>query len=459
MIRAIEHPEGWRRSLAASAMVLTNYEWQPYDYLMWMCQIIEDAIIQGNARIMVSMPPRHGKSMTISRVLPVWFHENWPERESILATYSNTFAESWGRKVLHQFQRNPLLTAQLGEKQSASEMEFAAGGALVTAGTGGGITGRGGDLIVCDDLIKDWEEARSVAAKRKLRDWFGSTLMTRLSANGSVIIVMTRWAPDDLIGYLLADDEDNDWIYFALPALAEENDMLGRQPGEALCPERYSVKKLEQRRKEIGSFKFTGMYQQRPQKIGGSIVKSAWLQKYYRVAPKFEKVINSWDLSMGGVLENNSFVSGQAWGCVGADRYLIMEFHERCTPGRQYKAIEDMAHITNPRKIIIEDKALSRGAYDALHTKLSGIILVNPKGSKVERLEAASVHAESGNVYLPDPKDNPWVNAYRDELTQAAGEGTLMDRADSFSLAINYLNKKKKKLRYGSCSAPKKKEN
>jgi len=372
----------------------------------------------------------------------------------LLTSYSDEFAESWGRKAVTEFKYNPLLTAKLGGKTTAKEFEFKAGGALKTAGSCGGITGRGGNLILLDDPTKDWQEAYSPTTKRQLRDWFESTLMTRLEPNGSVILIMTRWAPDDLTGYLLQNDEDGDWTHFNLPALAEAGDLLGREVGQALCPARYSSERLEKvRRSEVGTFKFTAMYQQNPQTIGGSIVQERWLQSYYRELPRLDEVINAWDLTFGGLLDNNSFVSGQAWGRKQANKYLISERHERLTPNEQYKAIENMARATNPNKILIEDAALARGAYDALRNKVPGIILVTPKGSKVERLEAASIHAESGNVYLPDPRHNPWVGGYVKELTASAGEGTLMDRADAFSLAMNHLGKSGRRIRFGSDGA------
>jgi len=135
---------------------------------------------------------------------------------------------------------------------------------MVTAGVGGPISGRGGDVMVADDLIKNWQDAHSMQVKEVLWDWWHSTFLTRLEPGGTVIIAMTRWSDDDICAKLVEEDPGR-WRVFRLPALAEPGDYLSRSPGLPLLPERYGLAELQQIQKEKGSAVWDALYQQRPQ--------------------------------------------------------------------------------------------------------------------------------------------------------------------------------------------------
>ncbi len=236
-----------------------------------------DAIWRGDGRIIVTMPPRHGKSEFVSRWLLVWFLELWPRKRIILASYEAGFAAIWGRKTRNAIEANPgALTTRIAQDSSAADRwDTTEGGGMVTAGVGGSITGRGADLLVLDDAAaKNRAQAGSAAWRDAVWDWWTSTARTRLEPHGTIIHVQTRWNEDDLAGRLLRADKVNHWKVVNFPAIAEADDVLGRKPGEALWPERYPLEALEALRvgpAAVSSRDWAALYQQRPAPEGGEL--------------------------------------------------------------------------------------------------------------------------------------------------------------------------------------------
>jgi predicted phage terminase large subunit-like protein len=150
---------------------------------------------------------------------------------------------------------------------------------MLSAGVGGPLTGSGADILIIDDPIKNAEDAHSSVQRERLWDWYQSVAYPRLEPGGSVIIVMTRWHEDDLIGRLQTEQPD-DWRIISFPAIAEPSDPLGRAVGEALWPERYSIEDLETTRRSVGSYWWSSQYQQRPAPAGGGLFKREWFRTY-----------------------------------------------------------------------------------------------------------------------------------------------------------------------------------
>ncbi len=222
-------------------------------------------------RLLISIPPRHGKSELISHWLPVWFLANWPKKHIILASYEADFAASWGRKVRDTIQGNPSLGIRVREDVAgAAIFQLESGGGMVTAGVGGPITGRGGDLIIVDDPIKNWQDANSIVYRQMLEAWWDTTLWTRREPGASVVVVMARWHRDDLIGWLRRKGGEP-WEYIEMPALATGTfpDVLGRAEGEPLWPERYSREALEVTQVESREVAWAALYQQHPEESAG----------------------------------------------------------------------------------------------------------------------------------------------------------------------------------------------
>ena len=227
-------------------------------------------LAQGGMRLLISVPPRYGKSELVSHWTPVWYLSLFPTRKFILVSYEATFAASWGRKGRDTILANE---SELGitlreDMQAADNWELTTGGGMVTAGIGGPITGRGGDVVVIDDPIKNWEEANSYTVKESQRAWWQTTLRNRLEPGASIVVIMARWLPDDLIGWLLRESGEQ-WEYIAMPAIAEEVDALGRKPGEFLWPARWNEESVNKTRLGVGEDAWKSQFQQHPEQAAG----------------------------------------------------------------------------------------------------------------------------------------------------------------------------------------------
>lgn len=234
--------------------------------------------------LLIEAPPRHGKSTIVSEHTPPWYLGMFPDDRVILTTYEADFASTWGRKArdtLQEFgeQLYGVRVAEGSHSVKRWDLESRKGG-MVTAGVGGPITGKGANLLLIDDPIKNAEEAMSEVVRKKQRDWWLTTARTRLEPGGVVIVLMTRWHEDDLGGQLLraAEDGGDPVREIRLPSLAIAKDPLGREEGEALWPERYTRRYLENTRNVLGAYWFSAMYQGSPTPDEGGVFS----RQYFR---------------------------------------------------------------------------------------------------------------------------------------------------------------------------------
>jgi predicted phage terminase large subunit-like protein len=271
-----------RASPAGFAHISSRGMYVPFQHLLALDEQLSALCLGELDRLIVSMPPRHGKSETISRYLPAWYLGRFPDRRVMLCSYEASFAASWGRKARELVEEfgDELFGVRVSETSSSAsawEIERHAGG-MVTAGVGGPLTGKGAHLLVMDDPIKNAEEAASELMREKAWEWWRSTARTRLQRPGKVVLVMTRWHEDDLAGRLLGamaeDPAADQWRLLELPALAEEGDPLGRPPGEPLCPELgFDGDWAKRTRASSGSYWWSALYQQRPSPPEGMLFK------------------------------------------------------------------------------------------------------------------------------------------------------------------------------------------
>ena len=200
---------------------------------------------------MVFMPPRHGKSEVVSKKFPAWFLGRNPDKEIIISSYAADLAYDFSRIARNTFREwGPKLWGlNLADDSGAVGRWGIQGrrGGLVAAGVGGPITGRGAHVAIIDDPFKNYEESASETVREKVLNWYKSTLRTRLAPGGAIVLVMTRWHEKDLAGELetaMTEEDGEQWEIIELPAIAKENDILGRQPGEPLWPARYPLTEL-----------------------------------------------------------------------------------------------------------------------------------------------------------------------------------------------------------------------
>jgi hypothetical protein len=268
--------------------------------------------------LILVMPPRHGKTELATRRMPVWFVGRDPTRSVAVGTYSDDLAGDLGRDVRGIMdmsivqQMFPGITLRKGSR-SADRMETEAGGKLYFVGRGTGITGRGADLIIIDDPLKNREEADSKATRDKVWKWWQDDIQTRLlDEGGRFVIIQTRWHEDDLIGRLtdpnnphFVEEEARKWRILELPALAGDDDPIGRAKGEALWPERFGAAHLESIRTR-NPRGFASLYQGRPAPEDGDEFKADWM-KPYRASeyPKHGRVYAASDHAVATGQEND----------------------------------------------------------------------------------------------------------------------------------------------------------
>lgn len=244
-------------------------------------------------RLMIFMPPRHGKSETISRKFPSWFLGRNPDKNIIISSYAHQLATSFSREARgyiesRQYKTIFNITTAIDSRAVNDWNIQGHRGGMMAAGVGGATTGYGADLFIIDDPFKNKEEADSETIREKVWDWYRSVALTRIEPGGAMILVMTRWHQQDLAGKILK--EDKDWEVLNLGAICdEEEDLIGRNIGEALWPARYDEKALESIKYRVGSRIWFALFQGKPQDPESQLFKRDWF-KYYKALPiEFER--------------------------------------------------------------------------------------------------------------------------------------------------------------------------
>lgn len=258
-----------------------------------------DRVHRGESRrLLISVPPRHFKSETVTVRYSSYFLEENPERRVIVGAYAQALANRFSRKIRRIVEERVPLS---NERNAAEEWETTKSGGLRAVGVGSGITGFGADLIIVDDPVKNREQAESESYRERVWEWFNDDLYTRLEPDGAIIVIQTRWHEDDLFGRLVKQMEEEDgekWEVLNLPALAEEDDPLGRQVDEALCPQRYDEAALERIRQKLGEYSFAALYQGRPTARDGGLFQVDKINAIDPVdVPKGLKWVRYWDLA------------------------------------------------------------------------------------------------------------------------------------------------------------------
>ncbi|MGW3383353.1 terminase large subunit domain-containing protein [Streptomyces albogriseolus] len=293
-LTAVETSMAMDRSPGALAAVLTHGKEMQARHLDIIDRIYQRIAAGERIRAMVTMPPRAGKSRRTSRWGPTWYLRRQPDHRFMLASYAAHLADDHGRWIRNTITEHaPTLGIDLKYGSQAANRFDIDGheGGMVTAGVGGPLTGRGAHVACVDDPFKGSEDAGSPTQRDRVWDWWQSVLLTRLEPQGSVLLVNTRWDDDDLSGRLLKE-EPEDWIVIDLPAIAlTDNDPLGRQPGEALWPERYNETDYARIRKSVGERVWWALYQQQPRPLEGGVWQWAWITAN-RISPAAFRGVN-----------------------------------------------------------------------------------------------------------------------------------------------------------------------
>ena len=404
----------------------------------------------GNAYdiLIINSPPQHGKSMNVTEAAPSYFLGRHPDWRVILASYNDETAERFARRNKEKVRDHgkSLFGIKIGDINRATEFELSAtGGAipgrLISRGILSGITGNPANLLFIDDPIKNRSEADSPTKRQQIWNEWLNSLKSRLAAGAKVIVIMTPWHEDDLSARMLSTESNIRQI--RLPVEAELDDPLGREEGDALCPELGKDKKWLRQFKESymrdpegGPRAWSALYQCNPRVEGGNLVKRDWW-KYYdpKEVVSFGTQIISVDATFKGN-EDNDFVAIEVWGKRDNDYYLRyvlnrhMDFPQTLQAIRTVKKLYPLAMT-----VLIEDKANGSAIIQTLQKEMF-CVGVNPKGGKEARVNAVSPAIESGHVYLP--YGEAWVEPFVDQFT-AFPAGKNDDMVDCASQALTYL--------------------
>ncbi len=388
-------------------------------------------------RLIVSMPPRMGKSMTTSWRFPAWFIGRDPDRQVLLGSYSASLAEDMSRTCRNELGEYGPEVFGVGVSDGSSAVDRWAieghRGKFGAAGVGGSFTGKGADLFIIDDPLKGEEEANSELMRQRAERWYRTTVRSRLAPGGRIVLVMTRWHEDDLAGALLTRAKQGgiQWEELRLPMLDDD--------GAQLWPGRFSDEEIADLKIAAGTRGWEAVYQQRPAPAEGGLLKRPWW-KYYREAPRFDSVLQSWDMAFKDT-KGSDFVVGQVWGKKGASCYLLDQVRGRMNFPATCVALEALS-LKWPEATLklVEDKANGSAVIDSLKERIPGLVAVEPDGGKEARAAAVSPLIEAGNVFLPDPKlpENAWVEEFLLEATSFP-YGRNDDQVDAATQALNRM--------------------
>jgi phage terminase large subunit-like protein len=481
---ADRHALGWRRDPHTMASHL-EADWRDWAYVQLLCSRFR-AAAEGSSRRQIWMAPsRYGKSTIASRRGPAWLLDRDPATKLILTSYGNQLAvenASAVRDYLIEYQSD-LHVRLRRDRRRADRFQTEEGGGILAAGVGSALTGFGAHGIVIDDPFKNWQEAHSEAHRDAVWNWYRSVVRTRLESDDAwVILVMTRWHEDDLAGRLMAEDEADDgegWEVIRLPAIAEEVDAasvhpylrvpdpLGREPGEVLEPDRFSLVSVLSKHRALGSYLTAGLEQQRPAPEEGGELKRAWW-RWGTPPAKGDDSCSSWDMKLKDKTSGD-YVVGQAWLRTGADFWCVDQLRgqfnfattkaaiallavRRPDVSRHYientgNGPEVMEQLRAPQQgyALSADIQGTLGATDVearaveriMRRGMPGLLAVNPKGDKVARVRAHAGIIESGNVHLPEYA--PWAPGLVDEAA-AFPNGAHDDQVDALSQALSKLH-------------------
>lgn len=415
-----------------------------------------EEVEKGNIkRLIINLGPRHGKSQLTSRLFPSWYLGRNPSHSLILGTYNERFAWDFGRDVRSLIQ-DPLYNQVfpdvhlLAGAASVDRIETAQKGKMFFVGRGGSLTGRGGHGLIIDDPIKDRVEADSPTTREKLWTWFNQVLKTRLlSSKGWIVIIQTRWSEDDLVGRLTdklnpcySASEARKWKIIDLPAIARDNDVLGRKEGEALWPQRFPVSFLEEMR-DADPRGFQALYQGSPTPEKGNFFDSGKLRTYalptdrppndrlrfyvasdHAVSTKQERDKSA--LIPVGVDEHDNIwvLDDVVWGHYSTDQIVekMIDIMARHKPLYWWA---ERGHISKSIGPFLRKRMLERGTFCAVDE-------ITPINDKMTRAQSLQGRIAMGKVYFPSYA--PWWAEARDQLLKFPYAGR-----DDFVDALAYI--------------------
>ena len=443
---------------AGFARYASGGSWKAAPHLLLLNRILMAAAggERWASRVIIEMPPRHGKSEFVSGYFPAWYAGLYPDRKVALASYESGLAATWGqrnRDLLEVFGPDLFGIQVRQDSQAKNDWKITKHrGGMFTTGVGGALTGRGANVAIVDDPVKNAAEAMSPTFRERNKEWYKSTLRTRLekdksalSHDGAIIVIQTRWHEDDLAGWLQKEFPD-EWLVVSLPAIAEHDEVIylpddpdtpawTRKEGEPLWPAVHSLEDLKRTRTDLGGESghwWTALYQQRPAPVGGGILKPDQFRRYRLTddgngylldAPAGPRLVHRNELQRFSTMDLAVSIRTVAdytvvgvFGISGPD-LLVLDVLRRRMEGPDlpriahrvwqayqvaYFAVEQVGFQLST----VQD--MRRGApHDDPPRPPLPVKGVQPQGDKVTRALTLAARMSGGHVYVPESA--PWL--------------------------------------------------
>lgn len=444
-----------RRELAKRHLLAFIMRFEPQYEAGWfhkvlaevLMQFLEDVVARKAPRLLLTVPPRHGKSMQASQYFPAFGLGNFPWLEFINCSYAQSLQMDFSRKI-QEIVRSPdfaMLFDGLGVMKGNESVErwsladkkgIRTGGGVLAAGVGGPITGRGAHILLIDDPVKNREEAESPTVREATKGWYSSTAYTRLAPGGGVLVIQTRWHDDDLAGWLLREMEDAEkeldetgewpedsdrWKHLDFPAIATHDEKY-RKAGEPLHPERYPIGALKKIKKTLAPRDWAALYQQNPQVEEGAYFSKNMIRYYKSNPPRFMDIYAAGDLA----ISKKEHADYTVFLVAGVDEdeniYLLDSYRGRWNANEIIDKMFEIHDKWKPRRFGLEkghismtlDAPLQRRIKDAKKFDLHVEEL--PPGKSDKELRARSIQGMMalGKVYWPEGA--LWVDDFLNEM-------------------------------------------
>ena len=454
MLQELLAREESMRSLASYIEYVSGLK--PPPHLKLVCDKL-DAVLEGKIkRLMISMPPGHGKSFTASHYFPAYLLSKYPEQNVIFSTHKQELSDSFGLKVRNtiksdEHQRIFPDSGISTDKTAAGEWMTVQGGGYHATAVGANVTGRRGDILIGDDLLSGIMAAESESERNKLWAWYGADFYTRRkNKHTPIILIGTRWHLGDHMGRLDQGERDGDgdkWDRVVLPAVAVEKDILGRKPGEALWPEQFPEEELDKIKKQPSTTRriWSSLYQQNPVVDAGGIIDQTWWKWWkQREPPNVQYVLQAWDTALTAN-KSSAYSASTTWGVFNDDNdipnlILLSTWRGRVEWPVLRRMVQRMAtdyrddnyDVTirpnasrKPDTILVEAKANGQMLIHDLAR--AGIVATkfNPDkfGDKIARVRLVTDLIENGRVWLPAAAPTferlrPWAEEFMEQCTQ-----------------------------------------
>lgn len=471
---------GWRSTPYTMARHLETPEtWAPYAFQEFLARQFVDAVTGAAPFQTWNLPAQVGKTENIRRCV-AWALDRRPQDPLIYTSYGADLAVNSARFVRDYGVRysGQLRYRLRADATKVGEWLTTEGGGLKATGIRGGLSGFPAAGLVLDDPHKNWQEAHSRANQEEVWSLFNAVLRLRLRMGGWIIVLHTRWAENDITGRIeeSAASTGEEWRHVVLPMIAEDDDVLGRSPGEVLEPSRFDLASALARARSLGSYLSAALEQQRPAPPEGGILKRAWWLIEETMPERFDDIITSWDMKMKDVARRGDSVAGQVWGRVGNHYWMLDGMHGQWSQlqtklavalmqvrwpqvSRHYlentgngpEVMRDLRAGDPPKPALgypgftLDDATAGvlgilddeREPVEALMRRgMTGLLPNTPKGDKWVRVVAVSGIIEGGNCHVRDTEEGRFLI----EQASAFPQGSADDAVDAMSQGLAILS-------------------